>query len=56
MPVRRVSAEEMLGGKTLVMSANSSTARKLKALHDAVVGSEPLAAAADASREKQNQR
>jgi hypothetical protein len=55
MPVREVSAKEMLGGKALVMSANSSMARKLKALQDARVASDSLAAAADALRQKQNE-
>ena len=54
MPVRKISAEEMLGGKALVMSANPSIVKGLKMLREAQIQSDSLAVAIDASQQKES--
>ncbi len=55
MPVRKVTAKEMLGGKALVMSANPAIIRGLKKLRKAQIERDSSVGAIDASQHKPGQ-
>lgn len=55
MPVRKVSPEEMLGDKALVMTASPAVVRGLRKLRDARIQNHQLAAAKDPPGEDQAQ-
>lgn len=56
MPVRKVSAKEMLGGKPLVMSANPAIVRGLKKLREMQSQAELSAAALRPSQQNKTSR
>ena len=56
MPVRKATAQEILGGKTLVMSASPAILRGLKKLQQAGIESDLSAKAIDPSQHNKGER